>query len=235
MSYEGRAEQVHGHSGWLIPLAFAAAILVLSALFLVWYLRPGPRNAAPTDQSNTVALTVAGRSFAIPANYIQTALARSGGVQAQIVLAALFPSWHGYSDAEAKAFAGNAPDSPVVRITLRRDSSRLDAAARLARIYKPYVMDPAGASGPFGLTRYGFRPDSGYERNDLFVGAHEGPVLLLCERAGSELASPNCLAVERPLGRGVSYSYRFKRAWLARWTEMDSGVDALVAKFAAPR
>jgi len=235
MRYESRAEEVRGHSGWLIPLALAAAILVLSALFLVWYLRPGPRASAPTDKSDIVQLTVASQPFAVPANYIQTAAARSGGARAQVTLAALFPSWQGYSDADARLFAGNAPDSPVVRITLRADNSRLDAAARLARIYKPYVEDAAGTPGPFGLARYSFRPSSGYERNELFVGGHGGPVLLLCERAGAELASPNCLAVDRPLGDGVSFSYRFKRAWLARWTEMDGGVDALVKKFEGAR
>src|SRR5476651_126722 len=36
-------EDVHQHSGWLIPLAVAFAILLLSGLFLGWYLRPGPR------------------------------------------------------------------------------------------------------------------------------------------------------------------------------------------------
>lgn len=233
MSYEGRAEDVRGHSGWLIPLALVVAILVLSALFLVWYLRPGPRSAALTDKSNIVALSVAGQPFAVPANYIQSTAARSGGEQAQAILAALFPSWHGYSDADARTFAGNAPDSPVVRITLRADTSRLDAAARLERIYKPYVTKADGVPGPFGLTQYGFRPSSGYERNDLFVGDQNGPVLFLCERAGGELVSPNCLAVEHPLGRGVSISYRFKRAWLARWTEMAGGVDTLVKKFEA--
>jgi hypothetical protein len=234
MSYEGRAEEAHGHSGWLIPLAFAAAILLLSALFLVWYLRPGPRAAAPTGQSNIVTLSVAGRDFAVPANYIANAAARAGGAQTQLHLMALFPSWRGYSDAEAKLFSGNAPDSPVVRITLRADAGKLDAAARLARIYKPYVENPAGQPAAFGLTRYSFRPDSGYERNDLFVGDQGGLVLLLCEKAGGGLVSPNCLAVDRPLGGGVSYSWRFKRAWLARWTEMDGGVDALLKKFAAP-
>jgi hypothetical protein len=231
MSYEGRAEDVRGHSGWLIPLALAAAILVLSALFLVWYLRPGPRSSAPTDKSNIVQLSVAGRSFTVPANYIQTPAARSGGEQAQVTVAALFPSWRGYSDADARVFAGNAPDSPVVRITLRADSSRLDAAARLERIYKPYVENAAGTPSAFGLTRYSFRRDSGYERNDLFVGNQNGLVLLLCERAGATLASPNCLAVDRPLGGGVSFSWRFKRAWLARWVEMAGGVDSLLKKF----
>ncbi|HWA68956.1 MAG TPA: hypothetical protein VG821_03865 [Rhizomicrobium sp.] len=236
MSFEGRREEMHGHSGWLIPLVFVGAILILSGLFLGWYLRPGPRASAPTGKSDMVRLSVRGQPFAIPANYIESAGARAGGDQDQLALAALFPSWRGYSDNDARLFSANAPDSPVIRITLRADANNLAPGDRLARIYKPYVVKPAGAAGPFGLTQYSFRKDSGYEQNDLFVGERAGPVLLLCERAGEELVSPNCLAVDRPLagslgGRKLSLSYRFKRAYLARWREMADGVDALVRKF----
>ncbi len=233
MSHVDQKEDVHQHSGWLIPAVFLFAIMLLSGLFLGWYLRPGPKvAAAPTDQSNLVALTVRGQAFSVPANYIQNASARSGGEQASVMLAALFPSWHGYSDAEARAFAGNAPDSPVVRLTLRGDPAPLDARARLARIYQPYIPDPKGAAGPFGLTQYGFAKNSGYERQDLFAGEKGGKLMLfLCEQPAAELPSPNCLATDQPLGKAVSLSWRFKRAYLARWRELSDGVDLLMARF----
>jgi hypothetical protein len=233
MSTDSGREEMHGHSGWLIPLGLVFAILLLSGLFLGWYLRPGPKPAAaPTGKSDMVRLSVRGTAFAIPANYIENAAARAGGEQDSLALAALFPSWRGYSDAEARLFQGNAPDSPVIHLALRRDANNLDAAARLKRIYMPYV---SGQSvGPFGLTQYSFRADSGYEQNDLFAGETNGVVLLLlCERAGSELTSPNCVAVDRPLAKTLSLSWRFKRAWLARWPEMVGGVDRLVEKFKA--
>jgi hypothetical protein len=68
----------------------------------------------------------------------------------------------------------------------------------------------------------------------LFAGeSASGLVLLLCERASADFSSPNCLAVDRPLARNLSFSYRFKRAYLARWREMALGVDSLIAKFRA--
>ncbi|MDB5740951.1 MAG: hypothetical protein JWP16_1991 [Alphaproteobacteria bacterium] len=235
MSMESGREEMHGHSGWLIPFALAFAILLLSGLFLGWYLRPGPRPAAaPTGKSNLVHLTVRGTAFVIPANYIENASARAGGEQDGLALAALFPSWRGYSDADARLFQGNAPDSPVIHLSLRRDASNLDAVARLNRIYKLYIETQS--AGPFELTQYRFRADSGYEQNDLFAGSGpDGLLLLLCERAASELASPNCVAVDRPLARTLSLSWRFKRAYLARWREMAGGADALVSKFKASR
>lgn len=231
MTIQDQREEAHGHSGWLIPLGLVCAILLLSGLFLGWYLRPGPRIAQATDKATMVDLTVGGVAFAIPANFITSPAARNGGAQGSVALAALFPSWQGYSDADARLFAGNAPDSPVIRLTLRGNAGNLSAADRLARIYLPYVTDDKGAGGPFELTRYGFRPDSGYARNELFVGHAAAPVLLLCERDAPDLPSPNCIAAERPIADGVTLSYRFKRAYLARWREMAAGADALMRKF----
>lgn len=233
MSQMGQRENVHQHSGWLIPFALLFAILLLSGLILGWYLRPGPRTPAPpSGQSTSVVLRVRGTPFAIPANYIANAAARNGGDQQSLALVALFPSFRGYSDAESRLFAGNAPDSPVIHLSLRGNPSDMDAATRLARIYMPYIADPRGAAGPFGLTQYRFRDGSGYEQNDLFAGQGEqGLVLLLCERASAELPSPNCIAIDRPLARDLGFSYRFKRAWLARWREMSSGVNGLIGRF----
>jgi len=233
MSSQGTREDIHRHSGWLIPLGFAAAILLLCALLLGWYLRPGPRGTAPTDRSALVQLTVAGRALAVPANYIENPAARAGGALEQLSLAALFPSWAGYTDGDAHLFAGNAPDSPLVRITLRGTAGRLSAPDRLARIYRPYVTDPAGTPTPFGLTQYVFRPGSGYERGDLFAGDRNGLVLFLCERSTPDVTSPNCLVADQSLGDGLSMSYRFKRAYLAHWREITDGVNGLVRRLGA--
>jgi hypothetical protein len=232
MSNTGQ-QKIHQHSGWLIPLAFALAVLLLSGLFLGWYLRPGPPPpAAPTGQSGIVELTIQGTDFAVPANYIQNPAARAGGNQNSLALAALFPSLRGYSDSEANLFQGNAADSPVIHINLRADTDTLDAKTRLRRVYKPYAVNPTGTAGPFGLTQYEFRPNSGYERNDLLVGqGASGLVLLLCERAAGDLSSPNCRSTDQPLERDLSITYRFKRAYLARWREIDSGIHGLVRKF----
>ena len=229
----GDRDEIHRHSGWLIPAGFFMAIVALSGLFLGWYLRPGPKApAAPTGRSTMVQVTVRGTAFTIPANYMESSAARAGGELDSLALLALFPSWRGYSDADARLFTGNAPDSPVIRLSLRGDPNNLDEEARLQRIYMPYIENRKGAAGPFGLTQYGFAKDSGYERNDLFAGhGDKGLVLLLCERVAADLPSPNCLAVDKPLARNLSFSYRFKRAYLARWQEVSAGTDALIAKF----
>ena len=229
----GKSDDVHQHSGWLIPLGLAIAILGFCGLFLGWYLRPGPRaGTAPTGQSTIVHLEIRGATFAIPANFLENSRTRAGGEQDSIAVAALFPSFRGYSDADAPLFAGNAPDQPVIHLLLRGDPNNLAPEARLARLYMPYITEPKGAAGPFGLTQYSFRKASGYEQNDLFAGqGDKGLLLVLCERPASELASPNCVVSDRPMAANLSYSYRFKRAYLSRWREMASGVNQLIARF----
>jgi hypothetical protein len=232
MTQSGQQEDIHQHSGWLIPAAFFFAVMLLSGLLLGWYLRPGPRLPAPTGQSDLVPVTLGSLALEVPANYIQNAAARAGGDQDSLALAALFPAWQGYAPELARRFQGNAPDSAVVRILIRRDGNPMDAATRLARIYRPYFLAPEGVEGLFGLRQYSFADNSGYEQNELFVGGSGGRILLLlCERPAADLPSPNCQATDRPLASGVSYSFRFKRAYLSRWLQMSAGVDALIGRF----
>ena len=124
-------EQIHRHSGWLIPGIFFFALMLLSGLLLGWYLRPGLKpSQPPTGQSNRVTVTIGGVSLSIPANFIESSTARTGGEMDAITLAALFPSWHGYSQAEAGLFLGNAPDSLVIRLSLRGDPNSLEPRER---------------------------------------------------------------------------------------------------------
>ena len=228
----GERQEIHQHSGWLIPAGFGMVTLVLCGLILGWYLRPYPQAGSPSGGSQIVHLSIHGMRLGISANYIATASAGAGGAQEKVSLVALFPSFHGYSLEEASLFRGNAPDSPVIRLSLRGDTPNLSARERLDRVYRPYITNLAGTEGPFGLTRYDFAQRSGYGDSELFAGMDaQGLELFLCEKAGPDIPSPNCLALDRPLGRQASLSWRFKRAYLARWREVAGGVHGLIARF----
>jgi hypothetical protein len=147
-----------------------------------------------------------------------------------VSLFAALPDMRGYSDPESFQFASNMADSPIVHLLIRADTNNLDTGSRLARIYMPYIVDPKGEPAPFDLTRYAFRADSGYGRNDLYAAGNNGP-LFLCEHPAQDLPSPNCLAIATPIAPGVNLSYRFKRAQLSHWQAISSGVNRLVASF----
>jgi hypothetical protein len=227
-----------GHSGWVIPLGIFVVTFFLSGLVLLFYLAPQPRplgaeQISPTQTSNAVALRVGNLTLNIPANYLQFESARQSGNRKDIALFALLPDMQGYSAANAAAFASDAPSSQAIYLLVREDPIGLSPSARLARIYMPYITTPKGEAGPFGLTKYSFREDSGYRQQELFVGpTQNGPLMLLCAHATQEAPGAYCLAIDRPITKNVSLSYRFKRAHLARWREINNGVDRLIAGFA---
>lgn len=227
--------QIHQHSGWLVPFCVLLVLLALSTAVLLYYLRPltlpaGPPATMPTP----VALSVDGVRFRIPANYLEDAAARHGGAQQSVMLFALLPGFAGYSGHAAAAFAGNAPDSPVLHLTLRAMGNIVPPAERLARLYRPYIADPKGHTDSFGLTRYDFQSGSGYDGDELYAGAEpDGPLLLLCERPAQDLPGPDCFVIDRPVAGDVGVTWRFKRALLSQWRSIAAGVDRLMARFRA--
>jgi hypothetical protein len=231
-------DTVKQRSGWLIPLAVFVVTAVLSALFLLLYLAPTPtslieEHQSPTSRSDMVHMSIGGLPLGIPANFLLYASARQGGDRKQAELFAKFPDFHGYSDWESQTFSGNGPDSPIIYMLIRKEPFNIDEGQRLKRIYLTYVADPNGRPGPFGLTEYAFRDDSGYRHEDLLVGNIQGrPIIMRCVRLSPEVPSPSCLRDVR-LSKMVVLSYRFKRAQLASWHEIADGVSGLVHTFIA--
>jgi hypothetical protein len=225
--------EIHRHSGWLIPLGLFTVVAALSGIFLLYDLRPAPgpfRDNRPTAAVTRVGISIRGLTLTVPARYIESRTARSGGDQDVVPLFAALPDMRGYTEAQAALFAGNEADSPIVHLLLRADTNSLDMKSRLARIYMPYIIDPKGDEGPFALAHYAFRADSGYGRDDLYSGGG-GEALFLCERPAEDIPSPNCLAIDRPIAPGVNISYRFKRTQLSRWREIGEGANRLITSF----
>lgn len=231
-------DTIRQRSGWLIPIGVFAITALLSVMVLLYYLFPAPESLieehpAPTSRADAVALSINGIRMSIPANYILYKSARQGGVRNDIRLITTFPEFRGYSDWDSQSFNSNAVDSPVIYLLIHVEPLNLSEAERLKRIYMNFVTNPAGAPGPYGLTEYAFRDDSGYHNEDLFVGGTaDAPTVLHCDRLSQEVRSPSCLR-EMPLKRGVVVNYRFKRARLADWREIATGVGTLVQSFRA--
>jgi hypothetical protein len=230
---------VRRRSGWLIPLSLFAVTFVLSAVMLLYYLAPRGdslfnEQTTPTSRSDVVALSVNGRPFRIPANYLMYDSARTGGERPEIAVFALLPDLSGWSNWAADEFAGNTADSRVVYLTIHKDKLGLKEADKLARVYNDYLADRRGIEGPYGLRQYAFRQDTGYRSEDLFVGqTNAGPVVLRCVKLSPEVPSPSCLR-ETLLAPGVSLAMRFKRSHLAEWRDLTAATDKLIANFRKP-
>lgn len=223
-------------SSWFAPAIAFFVTACLSAVVFAYYFAPGPPGLGqelpePTDATRPIALTVGSTRFRIPANYVQLTSARRGGALSEVDLAAILPRLDGYSLATAKDFAGHVTDSPIVALKIRGGQAPLPEAARLERIYRLQIDDLQGERQGDGLMRYGFRQDSGYRGQELFTGAIDGQeIVMLCDRIAADTPSPNCMR-DVPFGNGLGLSYRFKRAHLARWREIDTAVRALVNGF----
>ncbi len=232
-------DTIHRHSGWLIPLGVFVVTLVLSALVLLFYLAPAPpalfsEQVSPSSDTGPVSLEIGGLRLSIPANYLEFSSARRGGPRHEIALFASLPDLKGWSNWDATVFSDNAADSPVLHMTIREERVNLSEAERLEQVYLAYVANPNGTPGPFGLTHYTFRDDSGYRQEELFVGrTPAGPAVLRCVKLSADVPSPSCLRDMR-LANGVALSYRFKRAQLEHWREIGAGVDRLIASFEKP-
>jgi hypothetical protein len=176
---------------------------------------------------------VHGLRLTVPANYLVYETARQGGDRTDLSMFALMPDFRGYSSDDADAFSNNAADSEVVYLLVREEKLNFSEADRLKRIYMNYVAEPNGAQGPFGLTQYTFRDDSGYRAEDLYVGdTDKGPVVMRCVRFSQDVASPSCLR-DVQIAKGVALTYRFKRAHLSHWKEIATGAEKLVQGFMA--
>ena len=99
----------------------------------------------------------------------------------------------------------------------------------------PVVAANTKIDGPFGLTQYEFRDDSGYRGKDLYLGIlGKHTVVLRCDSLSANDQSPSCIRDTRLAGH-ASLSYRFKRSQLSRWREIAAGVDKLMRSFMQPR
>jgi len=189
---------------------------------------------SPTSDTTPVEVEVGGLKLWIPANYMVFDSTRRGGHRREVELFAALPDLTGWSNWDSGKFDDNGPKSQIVFMPIREDHVNLTETERMQRIYNAYLADPKGAPGPFGLTQYAFRNDSGYHAEDLFVGqTGGGPVVLHCAKFGPDVPSPNCWR-DMKLGRGASVSYRFKRSKLSHWREIADGVTRLMDSFGQP-
>lgn len=226
-------------SAWILPLGVMVTVFVLAAAMLLYYLAPGGADLfrepiAPTSGTTDVELILAGKHLRIPENYLEYASTRKGGTVRKIDFFARAPRMTGWSNWRSEDFTDNSPDSPIVFLTLREDSNRLSEAERLKRVYGDYLIPNSAHPGPFGLTQYGVKADTGYRGDDFYVGeGSNGPIVLRCNRQSAAVPSPNCLREELVAGK-LALTYRFKRTQLAHWRHITEDIDTLVNGFLAP-
>jgi len=234
--------EVHRHSSWTMPAVLVLITAAIGVGIFIYLTGPTVQELqgtapSPTASADPIDLKVDGIAFRIPAYYTESRATRSGGDQDEVDLHVLLPDLHPWTQTDKAAFESNAPDALVVHFTLKPDRQQLTDDQRFERALRPQTINPQGVAGPHGLTQFDFSPGLGYDDVQIFTATLEGKTLLLrCDKVGEPLFGPSCIRQTRTPD-GVGLTYRFKRAHLAQWQTIDSGITQLVTNFraAAPK
>ena len=241
-------EEVKTESSWAGPARILFITLILAGGFLYYYFGPrvediqgtNPRASALT---RPISMTIGVDRFVIPENYTVFTRNRRGGVQDNVEMYAVLPSFDGYSLPRQLDFESNDPNSPVVYFSLfdpvkvaqeegQISDEVVSERAKFERVYLPTIANPKGEPWRFGLTHYKLSDSWAGADEDLFV--HENSdgslVIFRCLQAVSTMPSPWCRR-DTYLSSSLGLSYRFKRSRLGDWRDIDEGVMNLVKRF----
>jgi len=217
------------------------AVLIALGVGVVWWVAAGASFLGffaapdrPTVSNQLVTLDLAGQRFYVPENHLRFGEQRRGGEVERIDIYALWPSMHGFNDAEADEFRDKGEESRVIYITLTAPQRLWRPAERFYQIYPYYFAGPE-QPGPFGLLRRQMDEVSGLGDHDvLYFQGPERFYLFHCLRDKSELMPSDCFA-DKIIEPRVLARYRFRRAMLKDWRDVDQGVESLLAQFTHPQ
>ena len=242
-SYGFGGDEVKRESSWRYPLGIFLATLVLSAIFLYYYVGPSVDEfsgnvPSPAISEEPVEVEINGYRFAPAANFTVFPRARRGGLRDELALYALWPSMNGYSPAQRREFVENATDTRRIDIILTKRTSPFAESQRIEKIYLPQTVDTRGIRTPYQLTKFTFKndqgssvPTNGYKDTELFVGnTDKGDLMaLFCFMERDDIISPECWR-EFEYKDKIEVSYRFKRPYLPEWRAIDREVMTYLAE-----
>lgn len=234
-------EEIKQESSWRYPIGIFLATLILSAVFLYYYVGPSYEEfkgdlPSPAITEEPVLIDIGPRRFAPAANYTVYPRARRGGARDEVSLYALWPTMDGYSPTHRREFVDDDPKTRRIYITLGKRKSPISESQRVETLYLPHVIDKGGVRTPYQLTKFSFAqrranvPTNGYADTELFIGADtQGDMAaLFCFKERDDIPSPECWRTYE-YGDGVEVNYRFKRPYLPEWRSLDAEVRAYVA------
>lgn len=216
-----------GHNPLAAPLLLFGGSVVIAGLYIAYVLWPRWPDTPVAPDAPSLPIVVAGVNFNIEPAAIRRAIQRRPGVQERVDLAYLWPSL-APPDPQRKPSLGR-PADPNRRliVTIASGETTLPIMQRVKEIYPRYlVAEPA--AGPPGLTLRGFRDGTPYQGEELvFEQADPAHFLARCSVKGV-VNSGNCL-LERRIGQ-ADITFRFPRAWLKDWKNVQASVDKLLAR-----
>jgi hypothetical protein len=215
----------------IVLLAIGASLSGLRLALEAWRMAEEPGAAAAS--ALPVRFALAGEVFTVPADLIRfppgaaAEAARSGTVETERLELAI----------EWRRLAGfdGTPSDPSLHLGLIAGDHPVSAAARLARVYRPF-FEAEEIAGPDGLVGHRLAAASGYGGETLFYesvpegpgGAAEQPFMIRCGSETNSLAPALCFR-QVALSPNLRLEYRYRRDRLAQWRTIDAAVAAFIA------
>lgn len=240
-NYTATGDEIREESSWRYPLTILVITLLLSALFLYFYVGPSARDLAGENPKPTVSeersqAVIGDVTLSVPANHTLFPRYRRPGTYEELPLVAAWPRMEGYTPARKSDFTENKANARRIDIVLEEKGSPFAELERLEVLYLPQVIDQRGAPDDHGLTRYTFRqgsatqPASGYADKTMYIGeAEDGArAVLFCYRDAEDAVVPPDCYRQYDLTKRVTVKYYFKRPYLAEWRRIDERVRGFV-------
>ena len=221
-------------SDWLAPLILGLGAMFVIGLIalLIFLINPPLRELTKNEQplfafsSDPVDLKVGSLKLQVPKNYIR----RNRGKE--VLLHALLPDMAPYQEKNWWLFEDKGPAARLVQIRFLQEKGRHSEEQRFTHFYLKKLRPGDQAQVPSGLTHYLFKPSAKRDNEDLFTGKdrQNRRLLYLCFRPSPLSVAPHCSRTF-PFSANVSLTYRFKRAHLKNWRDIDGRVQDLIEKF----
>jgi hypothetical protein len=226
---------------WAVPGLMLIAFIASGIIAYLAYFGPTMRDIsglayAPTDDAARVRVDVGGTLFAAPAHFTRNRQTRRNASLSHAEFHALLPDLTPWREDNAAAFLRTDGGSSLLVISIRAADRILAADEVFDTIYQPYIVG-GGVVRDDGLQGFGFRGDAPHASKEIFRALTKGSreqraaaPLFICDRI--ENPSPSCES-RFDLGNKAQASYRFKRAHLADWENIDRQVKDMVRNFRA--
>ena len=234
---EQAASDIRQWPAWIIPLFAVGALAIAFIGVSNYYFAPSAyvlTGSVPdgTSSGHTLEIEIADVSFAVPERYIRFPRQRHSGETARLSLHALLPDMTGFSESDSKAFQDFTQLSKLIHLELYRTANVPPADRRLNEVYLEAGARPAPTPEANGLTRYSLPSDGSVRAAELYTGrdADGRTVIITCDLPGSGDLSVSCMRTLL-LADGVALSYRYKKANLDDWAEIDARALALIDGF----
>lgn len=205
-----------------------AVILGVASGALAYRLVPEPARymtggAERGDGRRIVRIAFEGSAFEVPEGLLARVKRTPFGPVQQLDLITPWP----YDPANPPTLADSRRLADWVLVQFERNDGRLSSPERFEKIYSHYFKDAPVRAGP-ELIQYDFAADSPYAGMQLFVDRQASPpVFLRCETKASSLGPVLCERRYRITDR-LYVRYRFDRALIDRWTDVDRQVAQIV-------